>query len=88
MPYFPPPWSDELPPDIVAALIGWARVPPALGWRRPGLPREWCPVLECDPGEPKRAPLAGWVYIYESGRVREVDSRILEIVKGPVKPLS
>lgn len=25
---------------------GWARVPPHLAWKRPGLPREWTRVLE------------------------------------------
>ena len=37
----------------------WARVPPALAWKRPGLPTEWVPVLErntapmwCEPGLP------------------------------------
>jgi hypothetical protein len=50
------------------------------------MPREWCPLLECDPNEPNRAPLAGWVYVWVDNRVREVDSRALEIVKGSARP--
>lgn len=86
MPYFPGPRSDKLPSAVAAALIGWARVPPTKAWKRPGLPREWCPLLECDPNEPNRAPLAGWVYLWVDERVREVDSRALEIVKGSERP--
>ena len=82
MPYFPGPRSDQLPPHVAAALIGWARVPPAKAWKRPGMPQDWCPLLECDPNEPNRPPLAGWVYLWVDNRIREVDSRALEIVKG------
>ena len=63
-----------------------ARVPPKEAWKRPGLPQDWCPLLECDPNEPDRAPLAGWVYLWMDDRVREVDSRALEIVKGSERP--
>lgn len=86
MPYFPGPKDDKIPPDIAAMVTGWARMPPRLAWKRPGLPAEWCPVLECDPNEPKRAPLAGWVFLYVDGRIREVDGTPLEIVKGPSRP--
>jgi hypothetical protein len=86
MPYFPGPRSDELPPDIAAAVIGWARVPPATAWHRPGMPREWTAVLECDPTDPNRAPLLGWLFLYENGRIREVDGRHLEVVKGSQRP--
>lgn len=86
MPFRPGPRPDKLPPSVVAALIGWARVPAKQAWRRPGLPTQWCPLLECDPNEPNRAPLAGWVYLWVDDRVREVDSRALEIVKGSGRP--
>jgi hypothetical protein len=31
---------------MTSASQRWARVPPALAWKRPGLPIEWTPVLE------------------------------------------
>ncbi|HEY8256581.1 MAG TPA: hypothetical protein VIG08_02895 [Gemmatimonadales bacterium] len=87
MPYFPGPRSDdELPPHVAAALIGWARVQPKMALKRPGMPKEWCPLLECDPNEPDRAPLGGWVYVWVDNRVREIDGRALEIVKGTERP--
>jgi hypothetical protein len=82
MPYFPGPRWDRLPSQVAAALVGWARVEPTFGWRRPGLPNDWCPIIECDPAEPDRAPLPGWLYLWVDSRVREVDGRALEIVRG------
>lgn len=86
VPYFPGPRSDKLPESIAAALIGWARVAPKNALKRPGVPTDWCPLLECDPNEPDRAPLAGWVYLWVDNRVREVDSAPLEIVRGTERP--
>lgn len=86
MPYFPGPRSNQLPPQIAAMVTGWARVKPSLGWRRPGLPKDWCPILECDPEEPKRPPMPGWFYIWVENRVREVDGRALEVVTGAEPP--
>jgi hypothetical protein len=86
MPFSPGPRSDKLPSVVAAALIGWARVPPKFALMRPGLPKDWCPLLECDPNEPDRAPFGGWVYLWVDNRVREVDSQSLEIVKGTERP--
>ena len=86
MPYFPAPKDDNLPPTVAGAVIGWARIPPARARAHPGYPTEWTPVLECDPTEPDRAPLGGWLFLYENGRVREVEGQHFEIVKGPERP--
>jgi hypothetical protein len=41
----------------------WARVPPALAWKRPGLPTEWTRVLEAMNLE----PLPGYVWLVING---------------------
>jgi hypothetical protein len=41
----------------------WARVPPALAWKHPGLPREWTRVLERNPEAMQPEPLPGYVWL-------------------------
>jgi hypothetical protein len=54
----------------------WARVPPGLAWKRPGLWREWVPVLERHPellglaGDGYALP--GWCWLEVQGRPRHV----------------
>jgi hypothetical protein len=54
----------------------WARVPPALAWKRPGLPTEWTRVLERNEEAMNPEPLSGYVWLESwnsksaSGRVR------------------
>jgi hypothetical protein len=38
----------------------WARVPPALAWKRPGLLTNWTRVLERNPEALKPEEHAGW----------------------------
>jgi len=76
-----------IPPNIAGRVIGWARVPPLLSWKHPGLPREWAPVLDSEPGSPVRRPLQGWVFVFINGKVREIDSRFLEIVDSVARPI-
>jgi hypothetical protein len=47
----------------------WARVPPVLAWKRPGLPTEWTRVLERNPEAMNPEPLAGCVWLDTSGKV-------------------
>jgi hypothetical protein len=39
----------------------WARVPPALAWKRPGRPTYWVRVLERNPEAMRPEPLPGYV---------------------------
>jgi hypothetical protein len=41
----------------------WARVPPHLAWKRPGLPTEWTPVLERNEEAMRAEPLPGYVWL-------------------------
>jgi hypothetical protein len=41
----------------------WARVPPALAWKRPGLPTEWTRVLERNEEAMRPEPLPGYVWL-------------------------
>ncbi len=79
--------QDYLPPEVLACLIGWARVSPALTWKHPGLPRDWTPVLSSPPEYPTRRALPGWVYLFFGGEVREIDRRVLEYIPGSIRPL-
>jgi hypothetical protein len=47
----------------------WARVPPALAWKRPGLPTEWTPILERNPEAMTPEPLTGHVWLDTPGKV-------------------
>ena len=43
----------------------WARCPPLLAWKRPGIPTEWTPVLERndDAGISNPTGLPGYVWL-------------------------
>jgi hypothetical protein len=41
----------------------WARVPPALAWKHPGLPTDWTPVLERNVEARRPEPLPGYVWL-------------------------
>jgi hypothetical protein len=46
----------------------WARVPPALAWKHPGLPRDWVPVLERNEEAMRPEPLPGYVWLDTRGK--------------------
>jgi hypothetical protein len=46
----------------------WARCPPGLAWKRPGLPTEWTRVLVEHPEGAKALP--GYVWLDTPGKVR------------------
>ena len=56
----------------------WARVPPRLAWKRPGLPTEWTPVLERNPEAMKPEPLEGYIWLDTPGRALHVWAAHLE----------
>jgi hypothetical protein len=51
----------------------WARVPPRVAWKRPGLPPQWVRVLERYPVG--MATLPGWVWPDMPQKVRAVAAR-------------
>jgi hypothetical protein len=55
----------------------WARVPPGLAWKRPGLPKDWVRVLERHPGGVVAQP--GYVWLDVPGKVRHVWAAHLEV---------
>jgi hypothetical protein len=59
----------------------WARVPPGLAWKRPGLPREWVRVLERHPEG--IATLPDWVWLDTPQKVRAVSAHLLEFTEDP-----
>jgi hypothetical protein len=60
----------------------WARVPPGLAWKRPGLPTDWVPVLERHPYPDGLSndgyPLPGYVWLDMPGKARHVSESALE----------
>jgi hypothetical protein len=54
----------------------WARVRPALAWKRPGLPKDWVRVLERHPEGFPTEP--GYVWLDMPGKVRSVGVHELE----------
>jgi hypothetical protein len=56
----------------------WARVPPHLTWKRPGLPVQWTRVLERNPAAMNPDPLPGYVWLDTPGKVLHVEERQLE----------
>ena len=46
----------------------WARVPPHLAWKRPGLPTEWTRVLERNEEAMNPEPLPGYLWLDTPGR--------------------
>ena len=61
----------------------WARVPPHLAWKRPGLPRDWVRVLERHPEGVKGLP--GYVWLDMPGKVRSVAEHMLEFRSDAVR---
>ena len=62
----------------------WARGLQHLLWKRPGLPRDWVPVLECHPEAVQG--LLGYVWLDMPGMVRSVDPGLLEFTDEPPAP--
>jgi hypothetical protein len=60
----------------------WATVLPGLAWKRPGLPREWVPVLERHPEGVVGLP--GYVWLDMPGKVRSVNPQELEFTDEPL----
>jgi hypothetical protein len=56
----------------------WARVPPHLAWKHPGLPTTWTRVLERNPEAMNPVPLAGYVWLATPGKRRHVWAAHLE----------
>lgn len=54
----------------------WARVPPALAWKGPGLPTQWVRVL--DQHLEGSQALPGYVWLDMPGKVRHVQADMLE----------
>jgi len=61
----------------------WARVPPALAWKRPGLLTEWTRVLERNPEAMKPDPLPGYVWLDTPGKVLHVQVAWMEFRNEP-----
>jgi hypothetical protein len=57
-------------------MTRWARVPPHLAWKRPGLPADWVRVLERHPEGVKT--LRGYLWLDMPGKPRHVPERELE----------
>lgn len=76
------------PSEVLGHIVGWARVPPLLAWKHPGLPKGWVPVLNAPPENPTRRPLPGWVFLFDDGKIREIDRRFLEVVTSADRPRS
>ena len=58
-------------------------VPPAIAWKRPGLPTQWTRVLERNPDAMKPEPLPGYVWLDTPGKVLHVQVARLEFRNGP-----
>jgi hypothetical protein len=61
----------------------WARCPPALAWKRPGLPTEWTRVLERNEEAMKPEPLPGYVWLDTPGKLLHVLAVWLEFSDSP-----
>jgi hypothetical protein len=62
-------------------LQRWARGKPALLWKRPGLPKDWVPVLERHPEGVQGLP--GYVWLDMPGKVRSVGAHELDFTDDP-----
>ena len=56
----------------------WAWVPPALAWKRPGLPTTWTRVLDRNREAMTPEPMPGYVWLDTPAKVLYVDERHLE----------
>jgi hypothetical protein len=61
----------------------WARVPPMLAWKHPGLPTEWTRVLERNSEAMNPDPLPGYVWLDTPGKVLHVLASTLEFRTSP-----
>jgi hypothetical protein len=61
----------------------WARVLPALAWKRPGLPTEWTRVLERNPEAIPPEPLPGYRWLDTPGKALHVEAARLEFGEDP-----
>jgi hypothetical protein len=61
----------------------WARVPPALAWKHPGLPREWTLVLDRNEEAMRPEPLPGYVWLDTPAKVLHVEAAWLEFRNDP-----
>jgi hypothetical protein len=59
----------------------WARVPPGLAWKRPGLPTDWVRVLERHPEG--ISTVQGWCWLDTSPKVLAVSEHLLEFREDP-----
>jgi hypothetical protein len=59
----------------------WARVPPRMAWKRPGLPTDWVRVLERHPEGAEAMP--GYLWLDIPGKVRRVEEHELELTDDP-----
>jgi hypothetical protein len=63
----------------------WARVPPGLAWKRPGLPRDWVRALDRHPDPLGLAndgyPVAGYVWLETPAKVLSVAEHLLEFTE-------
>ena len=59
----------------------WARVPPHLAWKKPGLPREWVRVLARHPGGTEALP--GYVWLDMPGKACHAGEHELEFRATP-----
>jgi hypothetical protein len=80
--------GNRVDSKALAAAIGgimpsgrWARVPPGLAWKRPGLPAGWVRVLERQPEGIAAEP--GYVWLDTPGKVRHVGEHELEFTDRP-----
>lgn len=77
-----PEWSAAAPPG----LLGYARVRPGLAPRAVGLdPSHWYRVTE-QPADVLALPIEGYVWLDDSGQVRRVPLRLLQVIWGASSP--
>lgn len=62
----------------------WARVPPHLAWKHPGLPRKWTPVLERNEEAMNPELLPGYVWLGMPGMVLHAREPELEFADDPL----
>ena len=60
----------------------WARVLPALAWKRPGLPTQWTRVLERNPTAMDPDALRAYVWLDSPGKALHVLAADLEFREG------
>lgn len=56
----------------------WARVPPHLAWKRPGLPTNWVRVLERNPEAMNPDPMPDYVWLDTPEKVLHVEESRLQ----------